>query len=69
MYEIPGRSERSRTRPWGDRHVDHLRQRAPCQKWHYLQTTGYYAAPLHATQGTGFFYNSFHIDRQLFGWL
>jgi hypothetical protein len=35
--------------------------------WHYLQTTGYYF-PLNAPQGSSFFWNSFHVDRQLFGW-
>lgn len=36
-------------------------------KWHYLQTTGYYF-PLRSSQGSSFLYNSFHIDKQLFGW-
>jgi hypothetical protein len=35
-------------------------------KWHYLQTSGYYV-PLRANAGSSFFFNSFHIDRQI-GW-
>lgn len=37
-------------------------------KWHYLQTTGYYF-PVQSAQGSSFLWNSFHVDRQLFGWL
>ena len=37
-------------------------------KWHYLQTTGYYL-PVKSSQGSSFLYNSLHVDRQLFGWL
>lgn len=36
-------------------------------RWHYLQTTGYYF-PVRNSQGSSFLYNSFHIDKQLFGW-
>lgn len=36
--------------------------------WHVLNTLGFYA-PLHAPNGSSFLYNSFHIDRQVFGWL
>ncbi len=39
-----------------------------CDHWHYLQTTGYYF-PVNSSQGSSFIYNSFHIDRQVFGWL
>ncbi|AMV28166.1 hypothetical protein VT84_27415 [Gemmata sp. SH-PL17] len=38
------------------------------QKWHYLQTTGYYF-PVNNAQGSSFLYNSFHVDRQVLGWL
>jgi hypothetical protein len=38
------------------------------QKWHYLQTTGVYV-PLTPSQGSTFIYNSFHLDRQCWGWL
>ncbi|MDY3551880.1 hypothetical protein R5W24_000960 [Gemmata sp. JC717] len=36
-------------------------------KWHYLQTTGYYF-PLKSSQGSSYIWNSFHVDKQLFGW-
>ena len=34
--------------------------------WHYLQTSGFYF-PVQNSQGSSFFWNSFHIDRQI-GW-
>jgi hypothetical protein len=37
-------------------------------KWHVLNTLGY-QFPLNTDYNSTFFYNSFHIDRQLFGFL
>jgi hypothetical protein len=38
------------------------------QTVHVLHTIGFYT-PLRAADGSSFLYNSFHIDRQVFGWL
>lgn len=38
------------------------------RNWHVLHTIGHFT-PLRAPDGSGFLYNSFHIDRQVFGWL
>jgi hypothetical protein len=38
------------------------------QFWHVVHTIGHFT-PLRAADGSGFLYNSLHIDRQVFGWL